>query len=383
MRWTLARRRDRIEIIDRNTTFGGPDRYLDATGLVLLFDPIRQEGKWLGLNAGTLQAYFDNDGTIKWNGGSGILNETGLAVFPAGGSPAFGSYGVQIEGYGTVRFYAGDGNNRFLRFENGDLSWSGNYTVLSTTGLLTGTQPARICGWTDQTPDIEASMFASGTSGWRIDANGDAEFNNVRVRGAIAADGLAVRPGAGDERIGVGRESGRSDKNADLGACGRRHMLPTRQGPRRHDPCRGGRAVGGGRHPAVERTAGGRCLVHRADELDFGTYWRLTTRVESGPGVCTFPTGATVLNYGKSGDGVVRITADDTNSPYISIATHTGTPWTSLTERGRGWATCWGSWARRAGACGQTTAISPAWSTPRRGRSWAGRSPAPSCIGRI
>jgi len=41
--------------------------------------------------------------------------------------------------------------------------------------------------------------------------------------------------------------------------------------------------------------------------------------------------GATVVNYGQSGDGGIYITASDTNAPYLSIFTHGGEPWNTIT----------------------------------------------------
>jgi len=43
--------------------------------------------------------------------------------------------------------------------------------------------------------------------------------------------------------------------------------------------------------------------------------------------------GASVANYGASGDGGVYITADDTNAPYLSIFDHAGSPWDTINTR--------------------------------------------------
>jgi hypothetical protein len=45
--------------------------------------------------------------------------------------------------------------------------------------------------------------------------------------------------------------------------------------------------------------------------------------------------GASVINFGQSGDGAVYMTASETNAPYLSVFTHTGNPWTALTTRVR------------------------------------------------
>lgn len=45
--------------------------------------------------------------------------------------------------------------------------------------------------------------------------------------------------------------------------------------------------------------------------------------------------GATVVSYGPSGAGVVYMTASETNAPYVSIATHSGSPWTTMDTKVR------------------------------------------------
>lgn len=43
--------------------------------------------------------------------------------------------------------------------------------------------------------------------------------------------------------------------------------------------------------------------------------------------------GASVVNYGQSGDGGLYLTASDTNNPYLSVYTHAGSPWSTLTTQ--------------------------------------------------
>jgi hypothetical protein len=45
--------------------------------------------------------------------------------------------------------------------------------------------------------------------------------------------------------------------------------------------------------------------------------------------------GSTVVDYGISGQGGVYMTASEANAPYLSIFTHAGAPWTTLTQRAR------------------------------------------------
>lgn len=49
----------------------------------------------------------------------------------------------------------------------------------------------------------------------------------------------------------------------------------------------------------------------------------------------TWGKGATVVNYGKSGDGGVLMTASESNAPYLSVFDHAGSPWTTINTRVR------------------------------------------------
>jgi len=43
--------------------------------------------------------------------------------------------------------------------------------------------------------------------------------------------------------------------------------------------------------------------------------------------------GTAVVNFGVNGEGLIYMTASETNSPYLDVVTHSGTPWTTLTTR--------------------------------------------------
>jgi hypothetical protein len=47
----------------------------------------------------------------------------------------------------------------------------------------------------------------------------------------------------------------------------------------------------------------------------------------------TWKKGASVVNYGQSGDGGIYMTASETNAPYLSIFDHAGSPWTTINTR--------------------------------------------------
>ncbi len=65
-------------------------------------------------------------------------------------------------------------------------------------------------------------------------------------------------------------------------------------------------------------------VVNRDKGTDYG--------VDSNP---TWPKGATVVNYKQSGDGLVYMTASETNAPYLTVMTHAGAPWAALSEKVR------------------------------------------------
>lgn len=43
--------------------------------------------------------------------------------------------------------------------------------------------------------------------------------------------------------------------------------------------------------------------------------------------------GASVINYGATGQGGIYMTASEANAPYLSVFTHAGSPWTTITTR--------------------------------------------------
>jgi hypothetical protein len=180
---------------------------------------------------------------------------------------------------------------------------------------------------------IESTNFASGTSGFRIEgATGNAEFNNVTVRGAIMATVLQygyVQATSGS--IWVTRAAGKLRTTFTAPGSGSATLDI-------EDPAGMSHASAGALWSIndvvrIKEPLSGDWWATITNKTDMATYWRLTATTQSGSG--TFAAGAAALNYGQAGEGVVRITADAANNPYISIATHSGSPWSSLTERAR------------------------------------------------
>lgn len=45
----------------------------------------------------------------------------------------------------------------------------------------------------------------------------------------------------------------------------------------------------------------------------------------------TWKKGTSIVNFGQTGEGGIYLTSSESNAPYLSIVTHTGLPWSSLT----------------------------------------------------
>ncbi|MFZ2361590.1 MAG: hypothetical protein WA040_19780 [Anaerolineae bacterium] len=245
----------------------------------------------------------------------------------------------------TYPFYAGSETPSAAPFR---VTQSGSLTATSATitgtinaaaGNITGSLYVGASGYRlhldGANKRFESTNFASGTSGFRIEGEtGNAEFNNVTVRGALAA--TAIQYGyvlATNGSIWVVKAAGRSLNSFSVPKEGIGTLDI-------EDPDGMTHAAAGGLWAVndvirlQEPLAGDFWGVVTA-KTDMTTYWQLAVEQRSISGNGAFPAGAAVLNYGQAGDGVVRITADASNSPYISIATHAGSPWLSLTERAR------------------------------------------------
>ena len=74
-------------------------------------------------------------------------------------------------------------------------------------------------------------------------------------------------------------------------------------------------------------------LVTNAGSAPTYTVTRDQAGVYSADNNPAWKNGATVVNYGASGEGLVYLTASDTNAPFLSVMTHAGSPWSTLTTR--------------------------------------------------
>ncbi len=181
---------------------------------------------------------------------------------------------------------------------------------------------------------FRSTGYASGINGWMIDASGNAEFNNVRVRGALhcavfVKDLIEARAGS----MLVTKSGG--VLYADM-------TVPT----------------SGTWTAAIEDPPGGgflfadgdicRCKTEYASGIA-DIWFTVSGRTDNGNGTqsytCTYasgdrsvervyPAGGPVVDYGVSGDGGLLLTADDGvgEAPFLSVFTHAGSPWSAQTE---------------------------------------------------
>lgn len=179
---------------------------------------------------------------------------------------------------------------------------------------------------------LRSTSFTSGLVGWNIDAPGDAEFNNVRVRGEILASVFKVSElsaTAGTFGVFFSAANLSADfttpavlslaftfhaKNSDAGAM----MFGV------GDIVRFKSYTGSGVADAwatiASRTNNGTTSTYSAT-LNYGS-----TNV-------TFNAGSAVVDYGPSGTGFITLSTDGTvgSSPNLTMATHSGSPWSGFT----------------------------------------------------
>jgi hypothetical protein len=174
---------------------------------------------------------------------------------------------------------------------------------------------------------LRTTNYFSGLTGWNVAATGDAEFNNVTVRGAIRAAILLY--------------------NAVLTTSGTR--LTTKSAAKlRNTITISPSAVynSSGFTVDVDDLEG---IAHAASQVfavddsirikdglsgdtwfkvlsasDQDTFWRYVFVIVAGSVGVTYNPGIGVINYGQAGDGFIIETADMANAPYIQMATHNG-----------------------------------------------------------
>jgi len=273
---------------------------------------------WTGNSGGAAASfYIKADGSIKassgliggWNlGASTIYSDT--LVLTSGTYPKItggaSTYRSTTPGFflgsnsGTYVFFVGDYDTQYI-------DWDGSGLTIKGT--------------------LQSPGFASGISGWKIDQAGNAEFNNVSVRGSIVAtvfEKALISAHAGS--LIVTKSASTLAADCVVPSSGTWSLTVKKQN--------GAAPFSSGDIIRIKDISGDTWMVVDTGAAS-GDNWIYTATYQSGTRPYTYKEGFAAIDYGVSGDGGVITTADLTNAPYISVFTHAGSPWSALTEKAR------------------------------------------------
>lgn len=169
---------------------------------------------------------------------------------------------------------------------------------------------------------IQSRDFASGAlgSGFQILDNGNAEFNNIFLRGKFSASVFQY------------------DTISAIGG----NVLITKNADKLEKDLTSS--------STILITAGdvtfdiGDILEMKTDatHIEFFEVTNVTSsstytvaRDKGSMGPIAWKKGTAIVNYGVSGDGGIFMTASESNAPYFNVFTHIGSPWNSITTRVR------------------------------------------------
>ncbi len=254
-------------------------------------------------------------------------------------------YGQQMFGYATL------GDFPFRVTKTGTLystlgyigGWTIGATTLSSGGMVFNSDTERITLGTSAPQiildgyykSIQSSDFASGISGFNINARtGDAEFNNIAIRGALRASVFKVdevSATAGTLGVFYSASTVYEDFTTPSATSGSYAFKA-----RNSDVGVSLFAVGD-----IVRVKGftGAAVIDAWSTITAGgttgdgfssTY---VATLNSGSTSATIPAGTAIVDYGPSGTGFITLSADGTvgSSPNMTMASHAGSPWTTQT----------------------------------------------------
>lgn len=250
---------------------------------------------------------------------SGTIGGWALAAtILTGGNAILDSAGILSLGTGNDIVIL-DAADATYRLAIGNATYASAPFRVTKAGVLTAAG-ASITG------TISSTVFSSGVSGWQITAAGDAEFNNLVARGsfttAIFVKNL-ISAVAGN--LIVAKSSGVLDANYAVSGT-----MTIKSPPG------GGWLFATGDIVRLKDYEGGASSFDTwVTVTQTGTENVYTTVLLAGTSPHTYNEGLAVVDYGASGQGIIQLSADGTNAPWMSIATHAGAPQTTLTEKVR------------------------------------------------
>ena len=177
---------------------------------------------------------------------------------------------------------------------------------------------------------LRAQSFTAGLRGWSINADGDAEFANISVRGELHASVFSYNEmHATAGTLGIFKSAGKLRADVTTVAS------PTTFNIDIEDPDTGHAqlfAVNDILRIKSMVTGGvGDNFMTVQSVSDQTTFYRYVCVLNSGTAT-TFTAGAAVVDYGQSGQGYILQSADLLNNPWISLRTHSGSPWSAESE---------------------------------------------------
>jgi len=242
--------------------------------------------------------------------------------------------------------------------------WTITSTTLTATGIIldAGNQKITVGSATPNiiidgvNKNVRTSTYASGTAGWSITKDGDAEFNDITARGEFHTQVLSygsVHVTAGSNLLALSGgtlkftissidnggsaalESSVSDVILLESGTTDELLLEDSVSLAINDPPTGHTQVFSvNDRLRIKDGSGNDNWFTVVSVVDATTYYSYTCTKSSGSNA-TFYAGAAVSDYGQSGQGLIFSTVDSVNSPYISVQTHAGSPWSAITEQVR------------------------------------------------
>lgn len=179
---------------------------------------------------------------------------------------------------------------------------------------------------------LRTTVFSSGLIGWNINAAGDAEFNNLRVRGEIAASVFKVSElSATAGTFGVFYSA--STLTAD---CTTPNVLSTSFTFHAKNSDANAMLFALGDILRIKGWTGAGIQDSWATvtaRTNNGVSTTYVATLNSGSTGATFTAGTAVVDYGPSGTGFITLSTDGTvgSSPNMTMAVHSGTPWNGFT----------------------------------------------------
>lgn len=186
------------------------------------------------------------------------------------------------------------------------------------------TDSARIGNIVIETDSIHSGNFVSGAlgSGFKIQDSGDAEFQNVKIRGKITSSVFEKETinAVGGNLLVIDSDI----LDADMSALDSSKLTIS-----------GDTAFSIGDVLRIKDNTDDEWLQVTAVNSNTYTVTRDKNSAYTADNNPTWTKGTTVVNYGQSGEGAVFMTSSESNAPYIDILTHTGSPWTTSTTKVR------------------------------------------------